>query len=171
MTHHERVRSYVAKHSRSIDLVSLEVYCIYFEQGRSEDETASILGLDVADVARCVRSFNTFAITGTSKARRRPRSTDPANDNIEDEPGFVYFVQAVEGGPIKIGWSVDPDKRLKELQGGNPKELKLIGIEAGDMQHERELHGRFRDHRMFGEWFMPEPVILEYIATIGSRVV
>lgn len=77
---------------------------------------------------------------------------------------FVYFIQAVSGGPIKIGVGVDPARRLMALQPGNPERLRIIGVirDAGREQ-ERNLHFKFRASRMHGEWFEPSPELLAFI--------
>lgn len=76
---------------------------------------------------------------------------------------FLYAIQRGEGGPIKLGVAKDPDSRKKTLQTGSPE--KLIGLAAwkalpGD---ERELHKRFAEHRISGEWFHPAPELIEYV--------
>jgi Meiotically up-regulated gene 113 len=66
---------------------------------------------------------------------------------------LVYFVQAVEGGPIKIGVARDPLTRLADLQVGSPYKLRLYGLRRGGVAEERRLHKRFRADRLQGEWF------------------
>lgn len=81
----------------------------------------------------------------------------------EDVPkkGFVYFVQASHGGPVKIGYSVDPGGRLRELQSGSPYWLVLRHSIEGDRTRENELHRQFKEHRLGGEWFTPCPELME----------
>lgn len=66
---------------------------------------------------------------------------------------YVYFVQAGEGGPIKIGIGADPDERLHAMQIGNHAELFLLAAIPGTAAMERELHERFAAGRIRGEWF------------------
>lgn len=80
------------------------------------------------------------------------------------DPRFIYFFQAVSGGPIKIGVAGDPAKRLIEIQLGNPEQLRIIGvIPGGGRSHEQGLHARFRQSRLHGEWFEPVPALLSFI--------
>jgi hypothetical protein len=67
----------------------------------------------------------------------------------------TYFIQAVHGGPIKIGRSTRAylPKRLAALQTGNPDPLRITHVLDGD--HEARLHREFRNERLSGEWFMP----------------
>jgi len=71
---------------------------------------------------------------------------------------YVYFIKAGKKGAIKIGKSNHPEKRLSELQTGNPYKLKLVAYihcetekDAFDM--EKKMHRVFRKRRLNGEWF------------------
>lgn len=77
--------------------------------------------------------------------------------------GWVYFVRAGKRGPIKIGWAVDPERRLKILQIANHKRLRLLGACAGGAWREAELHVRLDEYRIRGEWFRPTPEVLAVI--------
>lgn len=66
---------------------------------------------------------------------------------------FVYFIQAGDDGPVKIGIAADPQKRLDEMQIGNHADLVLIAYRPGGLQMERELHARLASGRIRGEWF------------------
>lgn len=81
----------------------------------------------------------------------------------------LYFIQAGDDGPIKIGHSANPRERLAMLQVGNPRELVLlaeIDYSAGNLgertaAYQEELfHRTFRIARIRGEWFEPHPTIL-----------
>lgn len=80
---------------------------------------------------------------------------------------WTYFVQSVDGGPIKIGFtSKDPNERLAALQVGSPTKLRIVGLLPSNC--EKELHKRFADHRSHGEWFHASKDLLEFIATEAS---
>ena len=75
----------------------------------------------------------------------------------------VYFIQAGEGGPIKIGVAKDVEKRLKGLQTASPKTLVLLAsipvrgsIKAYAM--ERDFHFRLSGYRIRGEWFSKKAI-------------
>lgn len=67
--------------------------------------------------------------------------------------GFVYLIGMMGTKFIKIGYSAQPNQRLKELQTACPFSLKLIGFCPGSKKHERGLHHQLRDYRRNGEWF------------------
>lgn len=69
--------------------------------------------------------------------------------------GFIYFVCTGNGGPVKIGWSLHPERRLAMLQVGNPERLKLLGAVAGTREDERRIHDALAPEHILGEWFFP----------------
>ena len=77
---------------------------------------------------------------------------------------FVYFIQADDEGPIKIGFTADdPKRRLNQLQTGNPAALKLLGSISAPITREKELHAELAEWRLQGEWFKPHPTVLSAI--------
>ena len=62
------------------------------------------------------------------------------NKRLERKGDFLYFVQAKGTGRIKIGRSKNPRTRLRALQTGNAKELRLIASLEGLGWRERDLH-------------------------------
>jgi hypothetical protein len=85
-----------------------------------------------------------------------------------EPPGWVYFIQAREGGPIKIGWTYDTGKRLIGLQCGSPQALVLLASESGARSDEQALHLRFSESRIYGEWFSETPELLALIDKLRS---
>ncbi|MCP4336644.1 MAG: hypothetical protein GY679_02205 [Mycoplasma sp.] len=69
------------------------------------------------------------------------------------EDGVVYFIGNQEEGNVKIGFSTDVNRRIKELQTSSPSKLKILKTFPGDISKERELHERFKEYRIKGEWF------------------
>jgi hypothetical protein len=72
----------------------------------------------------------------------------------------VYFIQAGEGGPVKIGSTADTSSRLRELQCANPVELSLLREVDGGLAEERWLQKHFSRRRLRGEWFSFCPSML-----------
>ncbi len=66
---------------------------------------------------------------------------------------MIYFIQNENTKAIKIGYSIDVQKRLAQLQTAVAERLILIGQIPGEITDERDLHERFRDHHVRGEWF------------------
>ena len=77
---------------------------------------------------------------------------------------MIYFIQAEQGGPIKIGFSTNDvgcRSRLKGIQTGNPQRLVIRRVIEGDRFTESDLHHRFAFCRLQGEWFLPVPELCE----------
>lgn len=74
---------------------------------------------------------------------------------------YVYFIQVGDDGPVKIGVASDPDRRRTMLQIGCPWPLRILcEINCHDAAaYEAQLHERFADHRIRGEWFEPGPTV------------
>lgn len=76
----------------------------------------------------------------------------------------VYFIQAGDDGPIKIGYTAgDPEKRLRALQNASAVDLRLLATIEGDQKREVDLHIEFNEHNIRGEWFAPAAPILEFV--------
>jgi hypothetical protein len=74
---------------------------------------------------------------------------------------FVYI--GTRGSFIKIGSSMNPNRRAKELG------LRLLHIEPGGLVREHELHQQFWRARLDREWFLPSPDLLDYITRRDER--
>lgn len=66
--------------------------------------------------------------------------------------GYVYFIGA-RRGPVKIGYTTDPVRRLIKLQAGSPQWLVIHAMHAGTKEDERAYHTQFTKERLHGEWF------------------
>lgn len=67
---------------------------------------------------------------------------------------MIYFIRSVESvGPMKIGYSKNPRKRLMEIQAFSPLKLRIIAELDAPRYIERQLHKIFHAFRSHGEWF------------------
>lgn len=77
---------------------------------------------------------------------------------MEQNIGYIYFIlqTSVETNEqfYKIGFSLDVEKRLRELKTGNPNrlEIKYI-IENTTINFEKHMHLVCDRYRKDGEWF------------------
>lgn len=81
-------------------------------------------------------------------------------------PCVVYFVQGETIPLIKIGIAKNFGLRFSSLQTGSPDTLRILAVIPGSREKEIELHKRFSRLRVRGEWFRPEPELLNYIESI-----
>lgn len=82
-------------------------------------------------------------------------------------PGVVYVLD--EGGDdsaAKVGWSSVEDVRwrMQALQGGNPRRLRLVHVDAGSERLERLVHRMLRPHWLSGEWFTRGAPVVRFLA-------
>ncbi len=81
--------------------------------------------------------------------------------------GVVYFLQAGEGNPIKIGWSLEaPEQRRATAQTFNWLEVRILATSPGEMADERDLHGVFKHLHVRGEWYTAAHDLLDFIAAV-----
>ncbi|MCP5076829.1 MAG: GIY-YIG nuclease family protein [Psychromonas sp.] len=73
---------------------------------------------------------------------------------------YVYLIQSGTSrkAPVKIGMSDNPEKRIKQLQTGNPEMLRLImSIKCNSREHaynlESTLHTLMAKKSIINEWF------------------
>lgn len=86
----------------------------------------------------------------------------------------VYFIQSGKKGAIKIGHTRNIEKRIAELQIGNPYELFLLcTIEVDGLAKtrklERYLHRRFSQQHIRGEWFQKNIKLKEVLEEYGGK--
>jgi site-specific recombinase XerD len=82
---------------------------------------------------------------------------------------FIYFSQAGENGPIKIGRSVDVDRRAADIQVSSAEKLRVLATISSDPALERELHQRFAAFRLNGEWFSPAEPLIAFIDSLPKQ--
>ncbi len=74
---------------------------------------------------------------------------------------MVYFVS--QGNKVKIGFTNNIKQRMKNIKTSSPLSLKLLGTIDGDRNVEKELHLKFHQYRLSGEWFLWSDEIKDYI--------
>lgn len=83
----------------------------------------------------------------------------------KSDPVTVYFMRRADGeGPIKIGASQMPTKRLAEVTHWASCPLEILATLPGDAELEERLHAAFEASRLHGEWFEATPKLLAVVA-------
>lgn len=88
---------------------------------------------------------------------------------MKTSTGFVYFIKAGDDGPVKIGWSENPDMRLAQLQSAHHETLSVLAKFPGGRDVEAEVHQQLHDLRLRGEWFRDEPALRQAIVHLQTR--
>jgi hypothetical protein len=80
----------------------------------------------------------------------------------------TYFILNTSTKLIKIGKSVRPSQRIKDIQGMAGAKLELLAVI--DRNIEAELHNQFKQYRRTGEWFEDtDGLIAKCIDVIASE--
>jgi hypothetical protein len=84
----------------------------------------------------------------------------------------VYFIRPVgQRGPIKIGCSVRPATRLRDIEIWSPVLLEIIATAPGGHPHELALHDKFAADHLHGEWFAASTDlerVIDYVKRTGA---
>lgn len=105
----------------------------------------------------CPYAFNSSRFIARHESNTNPYFIDLIVENETENPKcFVYFI--TDGEYVKIGVAQNVKSRLREIQTGNPKPLKVLythGVsdEKKAFYLESKLHAEYRDFRKTGEWF------------------
>jgi hypothetical protein len=75
---------------------------------------------------------------------------------------YIYIIKN-KNNQIKIGYSKNPFKRLKQLQTANSEKLELLAFFYANKVIEKRLHKMFYFDKKMGEWFNLSPAKLEYL--------
>lgn len=86
---------------------------------------------------------------------------------------MIYFIREKESGCIRIGQCSKPEAALRNVQGGNPRKLRLVAVlshrpvsgSPGEEDYSIPdmslgwVKAKFRKHRVRGSWFEEEAVL------------
>lgn len=75
----------------------------------------------------------------------------------------VYFVQAGEGGRIKIGYAGVPERRIAYLGRFSGPDLKVLAVIEGSARLESYLHQHCKSSHAHDEWFDPTPEVVALV--------
>jgi hypothetical protein len=85
---------------------------------------------------------------------------------------YCYIVQA--SGFVKIGYTVNLDARLENIQTSCPFEVSVVclfpyAFEVSAREMETSLHKQFEQFRVRGEWFRKKQV-LKILRSEGKKI-
>lgn len=73
------------------------------------------------------------------------------------KPQWIYIISDPSRSLFKIGFSSNPRQRRKSFGGGT----KLIAMGPGGAAREKQVHEKFAEHRVGGEWFRFDEALLD----------
>ncbi len=143
-------------------------------------EYAEHLGVPHGTIKRWL-SEGLPAVRGFSGDRAHHVTIDPAaadvwvaehrpNARALREQAFVYVASRSRDGAIKIGWTSDLVRRMRELPKGIKDAVCLLAAFPGGKPDELRLHARFAAYRIDGEWFRASKEITAWVESMVERV-
>ena len=82
--------------------------------------------------------------------------------------GYVYFIKSVD--KVKIGFTADLSKRLKQFKTGSSNPINVLAVVPGTQDTEAYFHSMFADYRVNGEWFRYEGDLKRFTAAMPARL-
>jgi excisionase family DNA binding protein len=89
-----------------------------------------------------------------------------ANSVSFGRQGLLYVAERDVDAAVKIGWTSDLVRRMRELKRDTRAAVVLRAAVPGDKPDELRLHGRFAAHRIDGEWFRACPEIDAFLKAL-----
>lgn len=136
----------------------------------TEEQTDGVVNLDF--ITKHLPEVSKFII----------REYKKCNGEIPYDFGYVYLLNAVGTNYYKIGKSVHPDKRMKQISPKMPYECEIVSVRPSFFKTmaENEYHSLFAKNRVNGEWFelqekdfldIPsEVILLNYLFEFSTRL-
>lgn len=75
---------------------------------------------------------------------------------------YLYLIKDTDLNRLKIGKTVRPVARLKQLQCANSNKLELLYAIPNIGYMEDDVHRKFKDLKTNGEWFINDGAIIKY---------
>jgi hypothetical protein len=134
---------------------------------------------DVIDAARRVWE-NRKIVTWGEVAEKLPKgfalhraykmfgARGSAKEVEQSTPQHVYFVRAGRSKRVKIGTTANIHGRLRGIKHPLIGGLRLLGYVDGGYAKENEMHRRFAEYRIKGEWFRLEGELEKFIGTLKT---
>lgn len=96
---------------------------------------------------------------------------DEKSVSIDKKKQVVYLLAEEDGEYIKIGTTLNIERRISDLQAYNPKKLNLVLLLDGGYELEKFLHNKFREYRHHREWFFYTDEIKAFVENNKSKCV
>ena len=80
--------------------------------------------------------------------------------------GFIYAIRCMDR--VKIGFSTDPVLRFNKVQSDNAEPCRLLGVIAGDLKLEAQIHNIYYSYHIRGEWFHLKGAVAEFVCQMDE---
>ena len=89
-------------------------------------------------------------------ARKKRKLYERRKPLVQPEDGIIYAIGHQASGPVKIGTTVNLQRRLSEIQTGHPERLSLLAhviVPKDRYRIEKRMHTMLASFQTTGEWF------------------
>lgn len=124
-------------------------YDFYIDGVRYSGSTGSTERDEALQIERTIKAGILTTSPFCRSVLRRAKRTLPKRDGPEQ--GYVYFLRSRYF--IKIGYSNDPEYRIKTISTATPDDCELLFFVKGSLELERKLHEEFSACHYQKEWF------------------
>lgn len=124
----------------------------------TDEEAERICRRVYQSVTRSMLQYDGPAVIGHKVGKLEGLRPSPATSTR------VYAIWAQATDLVKFGTAEDVRRRFSQIKVSSPDVLHLVMDVPGDSALEREIHFRFREHRVRGEWFKTSAEVLEFLA-------
>ncbi len=105
-------------------------------------------------------------LEGWSKRQSPFGKEAPVKIEKTERDGEVYFILDKARKCIKIGFSKNPEKRLKSLQTGSGSKLSLLKTVSGTYSLESKYKRQFASLKIQGEWYKATKELQDFIDSL-----
>lgn len=117
-----------------------------------------------------LEASKTLAVFDSFEAAERAMHKLVADWRVARDPEIYFIGEALKVGKfVKIGVSMHPEKRVRQLQAGSPVTLKILARGPGGYVAEAGWHARFDRFRQHNEWFRLTPRMIAHIEALQNQ--
>ena len=118
--------------------------------------------LKLLEKERLEREKHEAELKKEREAKAKLEAEIRAKKTKQVKPKKTYLIKNLKNGFYKIGFSNNPIRRERTLQAEEPT-IKMVKV--WDKFIEKELHDKYKDQRVRGEWFKLTSIQVKYICT------
>lgn len=154
----------------------IRLLCIQHQKGMlTEKELKHLSGSDPDVMIKFVSEtvdgkiyyYNEKMRTEALKRKNYTQSRRNNRNNSDNENVHIYFIHDKKSGLVKIGSSVNPNRRLIELSNADNELEILFYTEKTSQTLETELHKKYADKNVSYEWYD----VIDMIDKIQSHMI
>ncbi len=80
----------------------------------------------------------------------------------------IYFIKNLDNELIKIGYSKNYERRVKDIKSWGNKNLKVLCVIEGDKNLEKKIQQHFMNYQIEREWFKGSPEVKKFISKLKN---